>query len=79
MYIAYDYFQCHMQVSPYVLLDLSNYACQELRVSFAVTNKAGPSNFSQPTNIIVHGGESNKCLIANYMTVVINPHCGCKA
>ena len=45
-----------MQVSPFAQLDLADYACQELLVSFAVTNKAGLSNFSLPNSLIVFGG-----------------------
>ena len=52
---------CHMhtlQVNPFERFDLFNYACQELLVSFAVSNKAGLSNFSLPTLITVYGGEA---------------------
>lgn len=37
-------------------LDLADYACQEVQVSFAVTNEYGPSRFSDPVYIMVHGG-----------------------
>ena len=52
---------CHMhtpQMNPFERFDLFNYACQELLVSFAVSNKAGLSNFSLPTLITVYGGEA---------------------
>ena len=48
-----------MQLSPSVQLDLADYACQDLLVSFAVTNKAGLSNFSLPAQITVHGGKTD--------------------
>ena len=37
-------------------LDLADYACQEVQVSFAVTNEYGLSQFSDPVQIMVHGG-----------------------
>ena len=45
-----------LQVSPFTQLDLANYACQDVNVSFAVANAAGLSNFSSPTPITVPGG-----------------------
>ena len=39
------------------VLDLTDYACQELLVSFAVTNRAGLSNFSAPQMITIEGGK----------------------
>ena len=38
-------------------VDLSTYACQDVLVSFAVSNEAGLSEFSNSTLITVHGGE----------------------
>ena len=38
------------------MLHLADYACQELLVSFAVSNMDSVSNFSIPTRITVHGG-----------------------
>ena len=49
----------HVQMSPFERFDLFNYACQDLLVSFAVSNKAGLSNFSLPALVKVYGGELN--------------------
>ena len=45
-----------MQAEPFTQLDLADYACQEVQVSFAVTNEYGLSQFSDPVHIMVHGG-----------------------
>lgn len=39
------------------MLDLAEYACEDMLVSFAVSNIDGASNFSLPTQITVHGGK----------------------
>ena len=44
------------QASPFELLDLTDYACQELLVSFAVSNMAGLSMFSPTIHIILNRG-----------------------
>ena len=44
------------QANPFEHLDLIEYACQELMVSFAVSNRAGISNFSMATSMIINGG-----------------------
>ena len=53
-----------LQTNPFTNLDLADYACQDLLVSFAVGNVNGLSNFSLPTQITVHGG--------SYIYVVVN-------
>lgn len=40
-----------------MVLDLVDYACQQLSVSFAVINTAGLSNFSVPQIININGGK----------------------
>ena len=45
-----------LQQNPMVL-DLADYACQQLSVSFAVINTAGLSNFSVPQIININGGK----------------------
>ena len=42
-----------IQANPTSQLDLTDYHCQELLVSFAVVNQAGMSNFSLATQILV--------------------------
>lgn len=43
-----------MQSNPLANLDLIDYACQDLMVSFAVANnEAGLSNFSPTTNVTI--------------------------
>ena len=39
------------------VLDLTDYACRKLLVSFAVINRARLSNFSAPQMIFVEGGK----------------------
>ena len=46
-------------------LDLVDYACQEVRISFAVTNRIGLSQFSDPVHIIVDGGM--------YKNIILSP------
>ena len=52
-----------IQASPFMPLDLSVYACQELLVSFAVSNqRSGLSRFSPEMPLIVNGGEIQLCI-----------------
>ena len=46
-----------LQQNPTLVLDLADYACQQLSVSFAVINTAGLSNFSVPQIIDINGGK----------------------
>ena len=46
-----------MQADPFAHLDLADYVCQELQVSFAVANTAGLSSFSIPRVVSVPGGK----------------------
>lgn len=46
-----------LQADPFAHLNLADYACQELQVSFAVANTAGLSNFSSPIVVNVPGGQ----------------------
>ena len=45
-----------LQANPFEVLDLSDYACQELLVSFAVSNVGGLSSFSSTMRILLNGG-----------------------
>ena len=45
-----------MQAGPFEHLDLTDYACQELLVSFAASNKQGLSMFSPTVPLIINGG-----------------------
>ena len=47
------------QANPFEHLDLIEYACQELMVSFAVSNRAGISNFSMAISMIINKGKLN--------------------
>ena len=52
----------HMiQASPFEHLDLADYVCQELLVSFAVSNKEGLSMFSPAIPLIINGGDILLC------------------
>lgn len=44
-----------VQTNPFAQLDLADYACQEVDISFAVVNKVGQSNFSDSVQFFVHG------------------------
>ena len=46
------------QANPFEHLDLTDYACQELLVSFAVSNKEGLSKFSPAISMAINGGNS---------------------
>ena len=46
------------QANPFEHLDLTDYACQELLVSFAVSNKEGLSNFSTAISMTINGGST---------------------
>lgn len=46
-----------IQANPFEHLDLADYACQELLVSFAVSNKEGLSNFSTAISMTINGGK----------------------
>ena len=50
-----------IQVSPFEHLDLADYVCQELLVSFAVSNKEGLSMFSPAIPLIINGGDILLC------------------
>ena len=51
----YDALYTCIQSNPLAHLDLADYACQDLLVSFAVGNKeAALSNFSPTTNVTVN-------------------------
>ena len=65
-FIAYN----NMQATPITELNLTDYACQELLVSFAVTNEAGLSNFSDPAQVSVHGGIATIIMI-HYTCIII--------
>ena len=49
---------CMFQANP---LDLTDYACQELLVSFAVSNMEGLSMFSPEISLIING--SNQIIL----------------
>ena len=53
------------------VLDLTDYACRKLLVSFAVINRAGLSNFSAPQMIFVEGGKQQSLLIINVLIKII--------
>ena len=46
------------QANPFEHLDLIEYTCQELMVSFAVSNRAGISNFSTAISMIINKGNN---------------------
>ena len=47
---------CMFQANPFEHLDLTDYTCQELLVSFAVSNMEGLSMFSPEIPLIINGG-----------------------
>ena len=56
-----------IQPNPLAHLDLIDYACQDLMISFAVVNKeAGLSNFSPITNVTVAIRGNHILLIKEY-------------
>ena len=57
-----------IKVNPYEHLDLTDYACQELLVSFAVSNSMseGLSMFSPTISLIINGGNP---IIINFVHV----------
>ena len=54
------------QANPFEHLDLTDYACQELLVSFAVSNMEGLSMFSPEISLIINGGNTN-----NYVSMTL--------
>ena len=57
-----------IQANPFEHLDLIDYACQELLVSFAVSNVEGLSMFSPPISLIINGG--NPIIISTCMFLI---------
>ena len=47
------------QSNPFEHLNLIEYACQEIMVSFAVNNRAGISEFSPAISVIINGGNND--------------------
>ncbi len=47
-------------------MDFGFFGCQNVSISFAVTNKYGISNFSVPTATCIHGGM--KDLVYTYIS-----------
>ena len=52
----YYFFFSLAQSNPFEHLNLIEYACQELMVSFAVSNRAGISEFSPAISVIINEG-----------------------
>ena len=59
------------QANPFEHLDLTDYACQELLVSFTVSIMEGLSMFSPEISLIINGGSQIIYCTINYVSMTL--------